>query len=95
MMTLCWIITFIRVYSGGLNRVHIFTTFLVAKKERVSRLLKMHANKREEIPFVEAGDSAAVVGIKEVMTGDSLADEVHPIILETITALTLLLHISN
>ncbi len=87
-------LTFIRVYSGRLESGSYIHNVSRGKKERVSRLLKMHANKREEIPFVEAGDIAAVVGIKEVMTGDSLADEEHPIILETITAPDPVMHIA-
>lgn len=87
-------LTFIRVYSGKLDAGSYIYNVTRGKKERVSRLLKMHANKREEISSVEAGDIAAVVGIKDVMTGDTLADENKPIILESITAPDPVMHIA-
>jgi elongation factor G len=87
-------LTFVRVYSGKLDAGSYVYNVSKGKKERVSRLLKMHANKREEIDSVAAGDIAAVVGIKEVMTGDTLADEDHPIILESITLPDPVMHIA-
>ncbi len=87
-------LTFIRVYSGKLEAGSYIYNVSRGKKERVSRLLKIHANKREEIPVVAAGDIAGVVGIKEVMTGDTLADEEHPILLETIVAPDPVMHIA-
>jgi elongation factor G len=87
-------LTFVRVYSGKLDAGSYVYNISKGKKERVSRLLKLHANKREEIPSVAAGDIAAVVGIKEVMTGDTLADEDHPILLESITAPDPVIHIA-
>lgn len=87
-------LTFVRVYSGKLDAGSYIYNASKGKKERVSRLLKMHANKREEITSVAAGDIAAVVGIKDVMTGDTLADEDHPILLESIVAPDPVMHIA-
>ena len=79
-------LTFIRVYSGTLNSGdHVYNP-LRQKKERIGRLLKMHANKREDIKTVYAGDIAAVVGLKTACTGDTLCDQEHPIVLESIQA---------
>lgn len=79
-------LSFIRVYSGVLKAGSYVYNATRDKKERVSRILKMHANKREEIDEVHAGDIAAVVGLKDVVTGDSLCDDNHLIVLESITA---------
>jgi elongation factor G len=87
-------LTFVRVYSGRLEAGSYVYNVTRSKKERVSRLLQMHANKREEISVVEAGDIAAVVGIKDVGTGDTLAQEESPILLETITAPDPVIHIA-
>jgi elongation factor G len=87
-------LTFVRVYSGRLDAGSYVYNATRGKKERVSRLLKLHANKREEITSVEAGDIAAVVGIKDVVTGDTLAQEDKPILLETITAPDPVIHIA-
>lgn len=87
-------LTFARVYSGSLEAGSYIYNVSRGKKERVSRLLKMHANKREEIKSVTAGDIAAIVGIKEVVTGDTLADEDHPVVLESITAPDPVMHIA-
>ena len=76
-------LTFIRVYSGVLNAGSYVYNSTKDIKERVGRLLKMHANKREEIKEVSAGDIAAVVGLKNTLTGDTLCDEKNPIILES------------
>jgi elongation factor G len=75
-------LTFIRVYSGVLGAGSYVYNSSKDKKERVGRLLKMHANKREEVKEVSAGDIAAVVGLKYTLTGDTLCDEKNPIILE-------------
>ena len=75
-------LTFIRVYSGVLNAGSYVYNSTKDKKERIGRLLKMHANKREEVKEVSAGDIAAVVGLKYTLTGDTLSDEKSPIILE-------------
>jgi elongation factor G len=79
-------LTFIRAYSGMLNTGdHVYNSTR-KKKDRIGRLLKMHANKREEIKTVYAGDIAACVGLKNAFTGDTLCDPEHEIILESITA---------
>jgi len=87
-------LAFVRVYSGTLEAGSYVYNVSKGKKERVSRIVKMHANKREEIKSVSAGDIAAVVGIKEVGTGDTLSDEDHPILLESITSPEPVIHIS-
>jgi elongation factor G len=76
-------LTFIRVYSGVLNSGSYIYNSTKDIKERVGRLLKMHANKREEVKEVSAGDIAAVVGLKHTLTGDTLCDEKNPIVLES------------
>ena len=78
------VLTFIRVYSGVLKSGSYVLNTRTGEKERVSRLVQMHADKREEIQDVGAGDIAAVVGIKDVATGDTLCDEKYPIALESI-----------
>lgn len=75
-------LTFFRVYSGTLQKGSYVLNATKGKKERMGRLLQMHANKREEIDMVYAGDIAAVVGLKDTGTGDTLCDETAPIILE-------------
>jgi elongation factor G len=75
-------LTFFRVYSGILNSGSYVYNSTKDKKERIGRLLQMHANKREEIQEVRAGDIAAAIGLKETRTGDTLCVEKHPIILE-------------
>jgi elongation factor G len=76
-------LTFIRVYSGVLASGAAAYNSTKGKTERVGRLLKMHANKREEIKEVYAGEIAAAVGLKSVMTGDTICDEKAPIVLES------------
>ncbi len=76
-------LTFIRVYSGVLTSGSSVYNATKQRTERVGRLLKMHANKREEIKEVYAGDIAAAVGLKQVNTGDTLCDEKRPIVLES------------
>ncbi len=75
-------LTFIRVYSGVMSTGSYVYNATKDVKERVGRLLKMHANKREDIKEVYAGDIAAVVGLKSTLTGDTLCNEDHPVILE-------------
>jgi len=75
-------LTFIRVYSGQLDAGSYILNSSTGKKERVGRLLKMHANSKEDVESVRAGDICAVVGIKSVHTGDTLCNEKSPIILE-------------
>ena len=74
-------LTFIRVYSGVLHAGSSVYNSTKDIKERVGRLLKMHANKREEIKDVSAGDIAAVVGLRNALTGDTLCDEKNPVVL--------------
>jgi len=76
-------LTFIRVYSGVLTSGSSVYNSTKQRTERVGRLLKMHANKREEIKEVYAGDIAAAVGLKQVSTGDTLCDEKKPVVLES------------
>ena len=78
-------LTFFRVYSGTLTKGSYVYNATKGKKERVSRILQMHANKREEIDVVYSGDIAAAVGLSETTTGDTLADEKKPIILESMS----------
>ncbi|HYK10335.1 MAG TPA: elongation factor G [Gemmatimonadales bacterium] len=75
-------LTFFRVYSGVLAAGSYVYNSTKDRKERIGRLLQMHANKREEIEEVRAGEIAAAIGLKDTRTGDTLADENHPIILE-------------
>jgi elongation factor G len=75
-------LTFIRVYSGVLSSGDTVFNPIKGKKDRVGRLLQMHANQREEISEVRAGDIAACVGLKEVITGETLCDPEAPVILE-------------
>ncbi|MBV8116009.1 MAG: elongation factor G [Silvibacterium sp.] len=75
---------FIRVYSGKLNTGDSVLNVSKGKKERIGRLVKMHANKREEIQEVLAGDICAAVGLKQVVTGDTICDDGAPILLESI-----------
>jgi len=76
---------FIRIYSGKLNAGDSIYNVSKGKKERIGRLVKMHANKREEIQEIMAGDICAAVGLKQVVTGDTICDEKSPVLLETIT----------
>ncbi|MEZ5292182.1 MAG: elongation factor G [Vicinamibacterales bacterium] len=76
-------LTFFRVYSGVLNAGSSVLNTTKGKTERIGRLLKMHANKREEIKEVYAGDIAAAVGLKSVTTGDTLSDEKQAVLLES------------
>src|SRR5207237_7598840 len=75
-------LTFFRVYSGSLQYGSYVYNATKDKRERIGRLLQMHANKREEIEEVRAGDIAAAIGLKDTKKGDTLSDEGHPIILE-------------
>ncbi len=77
-------LAFIRVYSGRLGAGDSVYNVAKGRRERIGRLVKMHANKREEIQEVLAGDIAAAVGLKSVSTGDTICDEKAPIILESI-----------
>ncbi len=76
-------LAFFRVYSGTLNSGSYVLNATKNKKERVGRILQMHANKREELTKVYSGDIAAAVGFKTTTTGDTICDEQHPVILES------------
>jgi elongation factor G len=78
-------LAFFRVYSGTLKSGSYILNATKGKKERIGRILQMHANHREEIDEVYAGDIAAAVGLKDTFTGDTLADPDHPVILESMT----------
>lgn len=76
---------FVRVYSGVLTAGSYVTNTTTGEKERIGRIVRMHADKREDIDKVAAGDIAAVVGLKNTFTGNTLSDLAHPIALESIT----------
>jgi elongation factor G len=78
-------LTFFRIYSGSLKSGDSVFNSIKGKRERIGRLLKMHANKREEIQEVTAGDIFAAVGLKYTTTGDTICNEKQPIILEAMT----------
>ena len=75
---------FVRVYSGKLTAGSYVLNTTTGEKERIGRIVRMHADKREEIDSVSAGDIAAVVGLKSTFTGHTLADSAHPVLLESI-----------
>ncbi|OPY11420.1 MAG: Elongation factor G [Syntrophus sp. PtaB.Bin001] len=77
-------LTYIRIYSGQIKSGEELYNASKNKKEKASRLLKMHANKRERLEQASAGDIVAVMGLKETTTGDTICDEGHPILLESI-----------
>lgn len=77
-------LTYLRIYSGHLQMGEEVYNATTGKKEKIARLLKMHANKRERIDKCGAGGIVAVVGLKETTTGNTISDESHPILLETI-----------
>lgn len=77
-------LAFFRVYSGTLRSGSYVLNVSTGRRERVGRILLMHANHREEVDQVYSGDIAAIVGLKDTSTGDSLADEKHPILLESL-----------
>ncbi len=78
-------LTFFRVYSGTLSAGSYVLNTTKGKRERIGRILQMHANSRQEISGVFSGDIAAAVGLKDTTTGDTLSDEKHPVILESMT----------
>ncbi|HPN14813.1 MAG TPA: elongation factor G [bacterium] len=78
-------LVFFRVYSGKLSTGSYVYNATIGKKERIGRIVRMHANDREEVQDVFSGEIAAAVGLKETFTGHTLCDEDHPIILESIT----------
>ena len=76
-------LTFTRIYSGTMTAGSYIYNSVKDKKERVGRMLLMHANKREELDIVYSGDIAAAIGFKFTTTGDTICDEQHPVILES------------
>ncbi len=78
-------ICFFRVYSGSLDAGSYVYNASTDKKERISRIMQMHANKQNPLDRIEAGDIGAAVGFKDIKTGNTLCDEKHPIILESMT----------
>lgn len=76
-------LAYFRVYSGRLDAGSMILNANTGKKERISRILQMHANKQNPMPFIEAGDIAAAVGFKTIRTGDSLCAEDFPVLLES------------
>lgn len=87
-------LTFFRVYSGTLDSGSYIRNTTKDKRERVGRILQMHANSREEIPTVYAGDIAAAVGLKDTATGDTLTDEKNQVILEAMEFPEPVIHLS-
>ncbi|MDP1992419.1 MAG: elongation factor G [Syntrophales bacterium] len=77
-------LTYLRIYSGRLHAGDELYNASRKKKEKIARLLKMHANKRERVEQAGAGDIIAVMGFKDITTGDTICDEAHPILLESI-----------
>ncbi len=78
-------ITFVRVYAGTLKSGSYVLNSVSGEKERIGRLLQMHANNRTEIDEIPAGNIGAVIGLKDTRTGDTLCDENHPVVLERMT----------
>ena len=76
-------LTFVRVYSGRLESGTAVLNSVKGKKERIGKIYRMHANKREEIEAVGAGDIVAVMGLKQTTTGETLCDDKNPVILES------------
>jgi elongation factor G len=79
-------LTFFRVYAGKITAGSYVKNFTKGERERLGRIVRLHANSREDVTEVYAGEIAAAVGLKDTTTGDTLADEAHPILLETIYA---------
>ncbi len=77
-------LVYLRVYSGRLNAGSAVLNSVKGKRERIGKLLRMYANRREEIPVIEAGDIAATVGLKDTFTGETLCDFTHQVVLESI-----------
>ena len=75
-------LAYFRAYAGRLESGSYVLNTRSGQKERISRIFQMHANKQNQIPFIEAGDIGAAVGFKDIKTGDTLCDEKAPIVLE-------------
>jgi elongation factor G len=87
-------LAFFRVYSGTLTSGSYVLNSTKGKRERIGRVMQMHANHREEIDAVYAGDIAAAVGLKDTTTGDTLCDEKHPVVLESMEFPEPVIHVS-
>ena len=87
-------LTYLRVYSGTLRKGGTVTNTTKDKKERIGRLLQMHANHREDKDACFAGDIVAAVGLKQTTTGDTLSDPAHPIVLEELTFPEPVIHVA-
>ncbi|GGJ01142.1 elongation factor G [Alicyclobacillus cellulosilyticus] len=87
-------LAFFRVYSGTLSSGSYVLNSTKGKRERIGRVMQMHANHREEIDMVYAGDIAAAVGLKDTTTGDTLCDEKHPVVLESMEFPEPVIHVS-
>src|SRR5438067_5024303 len=87
-------LTFIRIYSGQLKSGESVLNSRTQRNERIGRLLKMHANKREDIQEILAGDICAAVGLKNVSTGDTISDAKHPVALESIEFAVPVIHVA-
>jgi elongation factor G len=87
-------LTFVRVYSGILESGGTYLNPVKGRKERIGKIYRMHANKREEIESVGAGDIIAVMGLKDTTTGETLSDQANPIILESMTFPAPVIHVA-
>ena len=87
-------LTFVRVYSGRLEAGSAVLNSVKGRKERIGKIYRMHANKREEIPAVGAGDIVAVMGLKDTTTGETLCDPAHPVVLESMTFPAPVIHVA-
>jgi elongation factor G len=87
-------LTYVRVYSGRLNTGTAVLNSVKDRKERIGKIYRMHANKREEIDSVGAGDIVAVMGLKDTTTGETLCDPANPVVLESMTFPAPVIHIA-
>jgi elongation factor G len=87
-------LTYLRVYSGTLDKGGTVTNTTKDRKERLGRLLQMHANNREDLDVIRTGDIVAAVGLKQTTTGDTLSDPDHPIVLEALTFPEPVIHVA-
>jgi elongation factor G len=87
-------LTFVRIYSGRLDAGSQVLNSVKGRKERIGKIYRMHANKREEIPSVGAGDIVAVMGLKDTTTGETLCDPTSPVILESMTFPAPVIHVA-
>jgi elongation factor G len=87
-------LTYVRVYSGVLNTGTAVLNSVKGRKERIGKVYRMHANKKEEIPFAGAGQIVAVMGLKDTTTGETLCDIAHPVILESMDFPAPVIHVA-